>query len=142
MASSTSGDQIARIWADRPMCGRAQQSINQCMNRLSIQSALPASLAGLTVLLSIVRTRSAHRHCLAAEKSVTVAATNTVQALAHAVDAKDSYTRWHSDNVRRYARAIAEQLDLPRERVDRIGIAGQLHDVGKIAVPDAVLLKD
>jgi HD-GYP domain-containing protein (c-di-GMP phosphodiesterase class II) len=105
-------------------------------------SLLSLGLAGLTILLSIVRARSTHRRRLAAERSLAAAATHTVQALAHAVDAKDSYTRWHSDNVRLYARLIAAHLGLPPERVDRVGVAGQLHDVGKIAVPDAVLLKE
>jgi HD-GYP domain-containing protein (c-di-GMP phosphodiesterase class II) len=65
----------------------------------------------------------------------------TVEALAAAVDAKDPYTQGHSQRVSRYAAALADALDLPAADVARIHLAGQLHDVGKIGVPDAVLAK-
>ena len=64
-----------------------------------------------------------------------------IHALALAVDAKDRYTRNHSERVALYATAIAVRMGLPIEHVERIAIAGTLHDVGKIAVPDRVLLK-
>jgi len=65
----------------------------------------------------------------------------SIHALAMAVDAKDPYTRNHSERVAVYATAIAVRIGLSIEQVERIAIAGTLHDVGKIAVPDAVLLK-
>jgi HD-GYP domain-containing protein (c-di-GMP phosphodiesterase class II) len=65
----------------------------------------------------------------------------TIHALALAVDAKDNYTRNHSERVALYGTAIAVRIGLPVEQVERIAIAGTLHDVGKIAVPDRVLLK-
>jgi len=65
----------------------------------------------------------------------------TVEALAAMVDAKDAYTRGHSGRVAAYAAAIAAALGLPPEDVARIHQAGILHDVGKIGVPDAILLK-
>ncbi len=65
----------------------------------------------------------------------------TVEALASTVDAKDAYTRGHSGRVAAYAAAIAAALDLPDTDVARIRQAGVLHDVGKIGVPDAILLK-
>ena len=65
----------------------------------------------------------------------------TVAALAAAVDAKDPYTQGHSQRVSHYAVALAEALGLPPQDVARIQLAGQLHDVGKIGVPDAILTK-
>ena len=65
----------------------------------------------------------------------------TVEALASTVDAKDAYTRGHSGRVATYAAAIAAALDLPATDIARIRQAGILHDVGKIGVPDAILLK-
>ena len=65
----------------------------------------------------------------------------TVEALASTVDAKDAYTRGHSGRVAAYAAAIAGALGLPAADVARIRQAGVLHDVGKIGVPDAILLK-
>lgn len=65
----------------------------------------------------------------------------TIHALALAVDAKDNYTRNHSERVALYATALAVRIGLEVEQVERIAIAGTLHDVGKISVPDRVLLK-
>ena len=64
-----------------------------------------------------------------------------VEALAAAVDAKDHYTHYHSERVAGYARQIALELGLSPSRVELLEVAGRLHDVGKIAVPDAILLK-
>jgi len=65
----------------------------------------------------------------------------TVEALASTVDAKDAYTRGHSGRVAVYAAAIAVALGLDEADVVRVRQAGVLHDVGKIGVPDAILLK-
>lgn len=65
----------------------------------------------------------------------------TIRSLAEAVDAKDSYTRGHSDKVSAYAVAIARQLGMDNKSVNMIRDAGFLHDIGKIGTPDAVLLK-
>ena len=66
---------------------------------------------------------------------------NTVHALARAVDAKDGYTHLHSQRVARYAAALGAALGLREERIEQLRTAGVLHDVGKIGIPDAVLLK-
>lgn len=65
----------------------------------------------------------------------------TVTALAEAVDKKDSYTGSHSKAVARIAARIAEQVGMDAVSVERVRIAGHLHDLGKIGVPDAVLRK-
>jgi diguanylate cyclase (GGDEF)-like protein/putative nucleotidyltransferase with HDIG domain len=65
----------------------------------------------------------------------------TVEALAAAVDAKDPYTRGHAQRVSAYAAALASALDLSPTDVARVRLAGLLHDVGKIGVPDAILTK-
>jgi diguanylate cyclase (GGDEF)-like protein len=65
----------------------------------------------------------------------------TIQALAAAVDAKDSYTNGHSERVARYASELAAFCGLSEEEVDRVFRCGTLHDVGKIGVPDAILQK-
>jgi diguanylate cyclase (GGDEF)-like protein/putative nucleotidyltransferase with HDIG domain len=62
-------------------------------------------------------------------------------ALALAVDAKDSYTRSHCQTVAQLSVVIAMELDIDRERLVRIRLAGLLHDVGKIGVPDSILQK-
>ncbi len=65
----------------------------------------------------------------------------TVEALAAAVDARDQYTQHHSRNVSRLAGHLATELGMEPNRVRLIEIAGLLHDVGKIGVPDTILRK-
>lgn len=64
-----------------------------------------------------------------------------IRTLAATVDAKDSYTHGHSERVAAYARAIAVSLGLPQLEVETIELAGLLHDIGKIGIPDAILQK-
>ena len=64
-----------------------------------------------------------------------------LDALVTAVDNKDRYTRHHSDDVTQFALAIAQQLSLSDESLRALRIAGLLHDVGKIGVPDRILRK-
>jgi diguanylate cyclase (GGDEF)-like protein len=77
----------------------------------------------------------------AAERNLRAGLLNTVHALARAVDAKDGYTHSHSQRVARYAAELGRALGLPEERLEMLRTAGVLHDVGKIGIPDAVLLK-
>jgi len=70
-----------------------------------------------------------------------IAYVQTIRALAEAVDAKDAYTRGHSERVGVYASKMARSLGLPRELIERVYISGLLHDVGKIGVRDAVITK-
>jgi diguanylate cyclase (GGDEF)-like protein len=62
-------------------------------------------------------------------------------ALAHAVDAKDRGTRNHCETVSELCARIGLQLGLDEERIARLRLAGLLHDVGKIGVPDRILRK-
>ncbi|MGH2390934.1 MAG: diguanylate cyclase, partial [Chloroflexota bacterium] len=64
-----------------------------------------------------------------------------LSALVTAVDNKDRYTREHSEVVAAVACALADALGLSRESQRTLGVAGLLHDVGKIGVPDRVLRK-
>lgn len=65
----------------------------------------------------------------------------TISSLVRALDAKDPYTRGHSDRVAALARQLASAAGMSRETADRYHIAGLLHDVGKIGVPEMVLCK-
>ncbi len=66
---------------------------------------------------------------------------DTVRALGAAIDAKDPYTRGHSDRVARIAVSVARALGLPEAEVNALRIASHLHDVGKIAVDTGILQK-
>jgi putative nucleotidyltransferase with HDIG domain len=65
----------------------------------------------------------------------------TIRALAEAVDAKDAYTRGHSERVGVYASKIAREMSFQKDFIERVYIAGLLHDVGKIGVRDSVITK-
>ncbi len=64
-----------------------------------------------------------------------------LKALTSSIDAKDPYTRGHSERVAQLSAAISIQLGFTPEKAERIRIAGLVHDVGKIGVPEAILLK-
>ncbi len=63
------------------------------------------------------------------------------ESLGTAIDAKDSFTACHSDQVAIVSQVIALSLEMPPAMADQIHIAGHLHDIGKIGIPDAVLQK-
>jgi diguanylate cyclase (GGDEF)-like protein len=65
----------------------------------------------------------------------------TLLSLAEALDLRDTGTAAHSRTVGRYCGLIAKELELSSERVKRIEVAGVLHDIGKIGLPDAILQK-
>src|ERR687891_1263996 len=65
----------------------------------------------------------------------------TLLSLAEALDLRDTGTAAHSRTVGRYCGLIAKELELSPERAKRIEVAGVLHDIGKIGLPDAILQK-
>ena len=64
---------------------------------------------------------------------------DTVRAFGAAIDLKDAYTAGHSDRVARYAEAIAREMGLTGLELEHIGVAGYLHDIGKITVDRAII---
>lgn len=68
-------------------------------------------------------------------------AVSAVEAMADVVDMRDAYTYHHSQRVARYAVQVATEMGMRREQVEEIRLAARVHDLGKIGVPDRVLLK-
>ncbi len=66
---------------------------------------------------------------------------NVVRSLVHAIEAKDVYTKGHSERVSRYCSRIAEKLCLSKEEKNSLLWASILHDIGKIGIPERVLTK-
>jgi putative nucleotidyltransferase with HDIG domain len=66
---------------------------------------------------------------------------SALESLVQALDARDPYTRGHSERVARYAMAIGEELGLSADLIDALQRGGMLHDIGKIGVPEHILLK-
>ena len=69
------------------------------------------------------------------------AVVETVTSLALAIDAKDHYTQGHSQKVSAYAAMIAQALGMTQEEVEEIRLAGLLHDIGKVGIPEVILNK-
>lgn len=66
---------------------------------------------------------------------------NALQGLVIAVDTKDRYTKRHSEDVARYAVFVGRHLGLHEAQLEQLRVAGLLHDVGKVGIPDAILRK-
>lgn len=77
----------------------------------------------------------------AASESGVASTFDVLKGLVLAVDTKDRYTKRHSEDVARYAIFIGQRLDLDDDTIRTIQIAGLLHDVGKIGIPDEILRK-
>lgn len=65
--------------------------------------------------------------------------TKTVQAMAAVVEAKDPYTAGHQHRVAELTRAIASDMGLAAEKIDGLGMASLVHDIGKISIPSEIL---
>ena len=66
---------------------------------------------------------------------------NIIHTLSSAIDAKSSWTKGHSERVSEYAAAIGERLGMDQRSIERIRLAGLLHDIGKIGTYDTLLEK-
>jgi len=75
------------------------------------------------------------------DTSTASASFDVLQGLVTAVDTKDRYTKRHSEDVARYATFIGRRLGLAPDEIHTIDVAGRLHDIGKIGIPDAILRK-
>lgn len=67
---------------------------------------------------------------------------DTIAVLRQTVEAKDPYTRGHSDRVSAYSVLIGEKMGLSEKDIHTLKIGGLFHDIGKIGVPDSILLKE
>src|SRR5439155_2004730 len=67
--------------------------------------------------------------------------TAAMESLSATVDARDTYTAGHSRRVQDLALAIGRELALSQAELDLLGHAALFHDIGKLAIPDAILLK-
>ena len=66
---------------------------------------------------------------------------STIEALAEALEGRDAYTASHGRRVASLTLDIARELGLPSSDLDVLRIGAKLHDIGKIGIPDSILLK-
>ena len=67
---------------------------------------------------------------------------DSIEVVRYTVEAKDTYTRGHSDRVAAYAVLIGEKMGLSKEELKTLKIGGLFHDIGKIGISDTILLKE
>ncbi|MFP4202201.1 MAG: HD domain-containing phosphohydrolase [Candidatus Acetothermia bacterium] len=77
-----------------------------------------------------------------AEKKLQKTTLETLEALNRTIEAKDEYTGDHIDRVQEFSVRIGEKMNLSEDRLEQLRYASILHDIGKIQVPDSVLVKD
>ena len=66
---------------------------------------------------------------------------STLYAFVETIEARDPYTKQHSSRVSSYAMSIARAIGCSQEEIDELNVSGNLHDIGKIGIPDSILLK-
>jgi len=94
-------------------------------------------------LLEGVAGNLAHaREKLRAENELEETTIGTLKALSRTVEAKDEYTGNHVDRVQKYALKLGEELGMRAEELEQLQFASELHDVGKVRIPEEILTKD
>jgi putative nucleotidyltransferase with HDIG domain len=125
---------VAGLWAHSlPLAGLALAPL--FLIHFTQRAVLRLEEAGEVIGRQNVSLEEAHRAVI--ERS-----TAALEALSATVDARDTYTAGHSRRVAASARVIAQELGLDGHELDVVDQAALLHDIGKIGVPDAVLLKE
>jgi putative nucleotidyltransferase with HDIG domain len=137
---------LTKPWDDQELRATVRQALDDWSMRDEIRRLNRVTQAQNTALQDLnaslernveERTRELHRKNLELRKAYI----STVRALSEAVDAKDPYTRGHSERVGVYASRIARELGCKPDFIERIYLAGLLHDIGKIGIPDAIIGK-
>ncbi|MBR1528804.1 MAG: HD-GYP domain-containing protein [Oscillospiraceae bacterium] len=111
------------------------------------------TIVGLVIMLRVFEVRNTNRKITLAnqrEKELLKEEQETMRsmmeetsyALAEAIEAKDKYTHGHSSRVARYSEMIAERAGKDEKERQNIYLAGLLHDVGKIGIPENIINKD
>ena len=111
-------------------------SVRRALERKKMEEELESYQRNLEKLVEM-RTENLRQACRTLKK----ANLDSVKVLAEAVDAKDPYTRGHSDRVRRMSLRIAISLGFTEEKMEILEYGALLHDIGKIGIKDEILSK-
>jgi putative nucleotidyltransferase with HDIG domain len=134
----------ASFWLARMLSkpvGRLSASLERMAASHNVGERLPLT-GSSRELDALTETFNAMMGSLATAEAQTQAAyTGAIRALATALDARDPYTAGHSERVSALSVAVARALQVPGDDVEVIRLGALLHDIGKIGVPDEVLLK-
>ena len=100
-----------------------------------------ALIIAVTALIVILISRVKIRRAQARQSELRELAQQSLQTLAHTIDAKDRYTNGHSLRVAEYSRELARRMGKSEQEQENIYYIALLHDIGKIGVPDRILNK-
>ncbi|HQK99688.1 MAG TPA: response regulator [Smithellaceae bacterium] len=92
-------------------------------------------------ILSLTKRASLNLENKILYESIYSSVMDTLSSLISSIQARDCYTEEHSMRVTREAMRLARSMNFPEKDIESLRIAGMLHDIGKIAVPDSILLK-
>ncbi len=113
--------------------------LDEGIRLLEIYARQAASSISNAFLHSLVNTKNEELNNTYAQLKIRYM--DTIEVLRLTVDAKDEYTRGHSDRVAYYACKIGQRLGLSENEMEELRIAGMFHDIGKIGTADDILLK-
>lgn len=106
--------------------------------KVGVNAYLTKPFTRENVIVLVERLLAEHRSLKALEWDMVLA---SIMSLARALDERDPYTKFHSENVSRYGVAIGRKAGLNKAQLENLRLAGLLHDIGKIGIPDIVLHK-
>jgi putative nucleotidyltransferase with HDIG domain len=143
-AGATALALAASFWVARMLTepvGRLSHSLAQMSISHAVNVRLPLSGSSRELDALTTTFNGLMASVATAEEQTQAAYMGAIRALATALDARDPYTAGHSDRVSVLSVAIGRTLGLPADDLEIIRLGALLHDIGKIGVPDAVLLK-
>jgi putative nucleotidyltransferase with HDIG domain len=117
---------------------------NELLGLLSVwekQEHFPFTQEEVLLLLTLCRKAALSIENQFLYESLYQSLLETLKALVTTLEARDPYTRAHSQRVSRYATALAAKMGCSKEEQDIVTVAGFLHDIGKVGICDAILLK-
>lgn len=131
---------------------KIQKNLLKELKELSVQGycekndkleQLPLFIESAVKSIDQMRTiRNINEELLKSKEKLEKAYLESIETLRFTVEAKDNYTRGHSDRVSEYSVLIGKKLGLPNKDLETLKIGGLFHDIGKIGISDSILLKN
>ncbi len=111
---------------------------NTPLRRLTDINFTVTDASMLNEAASFFESEAIQRHIMGESERLII---GTLRSMSSAIEARDPYTRGHSERVARLSYNLAKSMSMPHEKCREIYVSGVLHDIGKIGIPDQVLLK-
>lgn len=131
---------------------KSQKTLLKELKELSVQGycekndkleQLPLFIESAVKSIDQMRTiKNINEELIKSKEKLEKAYLESIETLRFTVEAKDNYTRGHSDRVSEYSVLIGRKLGLPNKDLETLKIGGLFHDIGKIGISDSILLKN